>query len=121
MPPFSKPLRAVVFGAALAGVAGCTQYTDRRDMISIRGGDAVQADKVTMMVDPWPRHAAERNIAYNGVVMQSAYERYRSGRVIQPVGTGTSGTYQQQSQNPGAGANNNTPVGPTVGQQNSVK
>jgi hypothetical protein len=89
--------------------AGCSEYTDRRDMISITGGDAVQTDKVTQMVDPWPRHAGDRNIAYNGAVAQAAQERYRTGRVIPPNGTGTSATYQQQQ-------NNSTPLGPTVNQ-----
>lgn len=120
MLPFNKLMRAAAL-AGLAAAAGCSEYTDRRDLISIRGGDAVQSSKVAMMADPWPPYAAQRNVSYNGVVMQSAYERYRSGRVIQPVGAGTSSTYQPQSNGGGGGANNNTPVGPTVNQTTSVK
>ncbi|MEI9805979.1 MAG: hypothetical protein WDN48_18375 [Pseudolabrys sp.] len=61
------------------------------------------------MVDPWPRHSADNNIAFNGDKMTSAFERYRTNTVIRPNGTGTSQTYQQQS--------NQTPVGPTVTSQ----
>jgi hypothetical protein len=42
----------------------------------------------------------------------AAFERYRTGRVIQPRGTGTSSSYEQ-SQN---SQNNSAPVGPTVNQ-----
>ncbi len=111
MPRFNNAPRIAVLVTVLAAAAGCSEYTDRRDMISITGGDAVQTDKVTQMVDPWPRHAGDRNIAFNGAVAQAAQERYRTGRVIPPNGTGTSATYQQQQQ-----PNNATPLGPTVNQ-----
>ncbi len=118
MPPFNNVLRYAALAAAFAGTAGCSEYLDRRDMIAITGGDAVQTDKVTQMVDPWPREAGNRNIAYNGTVMQSAYERYRTGRVIPPNGNGTSGAYQQQQQQNGG---NNTPLGPTVNSAATAK
>jgi len=63
---------------------------------------------------PWPAHAANRNIAYNGTVMQSAVERYRTGRVIKPVGAGTSTTYgasNAPNSNAATGASINQPVG----------
>lgn len=111
MPPFSK---LMWFAALASTLAGCSEYTDRRDMISAYGGDAVQTDKVVQMVDPWPPHAANRDIAYNGNVMQGAMQRYRTGNVISPRGTGTSTAYQSQQNNGGGG--NNAPLGPTVNQ-----
>jgi hypothetical protein len=33
------------------------------------------------MVDPWPAHTGNRNIAYDGERMQSAAERYRTNKV----------------------------------------
>lgn len=110
MRPSSKALRGLALAAFAATLAGCSEYLDRRDTISVQGGNAVQTDKVVQMVDPWPRTSANRTIAYNGVVMQSAVERYRTGRVIPPNGTGTSATYQSAPQN------NQTPVGPTLTQ-----
>lgn len=101
--------RALALAVLAAALGACSEYTDRRDLISLQGGNAVQTNKVTQMVDPWPRVSADRNIAFNGVVMGSAFERYRTGRVIQPSGTGTSSTYQNAQ-------TNTTPVGPTVTQ-----
>jgi hypothetical protein len=115
MQPFSKALRGLALAGALALLAGCSEYLDRRDTIAIQGGDAVQTNKVVQMIDPWPRDSANRNIAYNGAVMQAAVERYRTGRVIPPNGTGTSATYQ------GSPQNNSTPLGPTVTQPAPVK
>ena len=37
----------------------------------------------------------QQNIAFNGEEMESAVERYRTGKVIPPRGTGTSSTYSQ--------------------------
>lgn len=90
-----------VAAAVLAGVslAGCSDiYYDRRDGISIASGDAVATNRVTHTIDPWSPASANRNIAYNGEKMQAAVERYRTGRVIQPVSATTSSTaYGQQS------------------------
>jgi hypothetical protein len=65
-------------------------YLDRRESISLSAGDALHSNQVTHMVDPWPPHSANRNIAFNGQKMQSAVERYRTNRVIPPVGAMTS-------------------------------
>ena len=104
-------MRAGALTLALLTLAGCSEYVARRDAISAYGGNAVDTNKVVQMVDPWPAHAADRNIAYNGTVMQGAVERYRTGRVTPPVGTGTAATYQ-----PPANQNNNTPLGPSINQ-----
>ena len=107
-------LRAGGLLLALASLAGCSEYLARRDAISPLGGNAVEGDKVVQMVDPWPREAANNNIAYNGTVMQSAVERYRTGRVIKPVAAGTSTTYgasNAPNSNAATGASINQPVG----------
>ena len=111
MRPFSKAMRKLALAARLVTLAGCSEYLDRRDTIALSGGNAVATDKVTQMVDPWPRDSANRNIAFNGEKMQSAFERYRTNKVIPPNGTGTSTTYQAPS-----AQNNAAPVGPTVTQ-----
>ncbi len=65
-------------------------YLDRRESISLSAGDAVYSNQVTHMVDPWPPHSANRNIAFDGQKMQSAVARYRTNKVIPPVGAMTS-------------------------------
>jgi hypothetical protein len=108
---FSNPLRAAALAVLLTALAGCSQYFDHRDTISLGGGNAVASDKVSQMVDPWPAASAQRNIAYNGDRMESAFARYRTGKVIQPRGLGTSDSYQQPQ---GSDQNNAAPVGPAV-------
>jgi hypothetical protein len=93
-------VRATSLGLALVlatAAAGCSDlYTDRRDTIALSAGDAVATNQVTQMVDPWPRHSANRNIAYNGEKMQSAVERYRTNKVTPPVNATTSSASYQQ-------------------------
>ena len=91
---------AVLLGAMLSG---CSEYYfDRRDTISLHSGEAMAANRVTQMIDPWPAASAQRNIAYNGEKAATASERYRTGRIIPPVNATTSSTAyvaaQQQAQ-----------------------
>jgi len=82
---------AILALAATTLLGACTDmYLDRRDTVSLAAGDAVAANKVTHMVDPWPIRAGDRNIAYDGERMAAAAERYRTDKVKNPVGTGTS-------------------------------
>ena len=94
--------RTVVSVALLgAMLVGCvdTLYSERRETVSPLAGDAVAANRVTQMIDPWSKASANNNIVYSGEKMQTASERYRMGRVIPPVNTTTSSfTYQQAQQ-----------------------
>jgi hypothetical protein len=109
---FSKSMRALALGLTLVTLSGCSEYLDRRDTIALQGGDAVATDKVTQMVDPWPRVSADKNIGFSGERMETAMERYRTNRTYAPNGSGTSGTYQPLAPAPA----NTTPLGPTVTQ-----
>lgn len=113
---FNKVMRTLALAALLSLVAACSEYIDRRDTIALSGGNAVATNVVTHMVDPWPRESANRNIAFNGPKIESAFERYRTNRVITPRGIGTSGTYQDAQQ---GGSNNSAPVGQSVTQSSA--
>src|SRR5437660_869977 len=77
--------------AATTLLGACTDmYLDRRDTVSFAAGDAVAANKVTHMIDPWPLRAGDRNIAFDGERMAAAAERYRTDKVKPLAGTGTS-------------------------------
>jgi hypothetical protein len=115
--PNIKTLVAVVtLGAFLAG---CSEfYWDRRETIALGANDAVEADKVVHMVDPWPRHSANNNIAFNGERQQAAYQRYRQNHVTTPVNvTTTSVAYQKAQQDAAAAAAQQaaTPAAPVKG------
>ena len=109
-------IRGAVLTVALLSLAGCSEYLVRRDAISPFGGDTVEGDKLVQMVDPWPRASADRDIIYNGVKMESAIDRYKTGRVIAPNGTGTSASYA-----PASPQNSAAPASPSVNQPVGTK
>jgi len=86
----SKSLAALAL-AANTLLGACTDmYLDRRDTVSFGAGDAVAANKVTHMVDPWPIRSGDRNIAHDGERMAAAAERHRTNRVTPPATSQTS-------------------------------
>jgi hypothetical protein len=77
-------------------LSGCSDiYFDRRETVVPYAGDAKAINQITMMVDPWPPHSANRNIAFNGERMQGAVERYRTRHVIRPMNPLTSDSGSQ--------------------------
>ena len=95
-PPRTRMLAVVTVMSVLCGCSDI--YYDRRESISLGAGDAIAADKVTHMVDPWPANVGNRNMAFNGQRMQAAQERYRQNKVTPLIIWNTSSaTYQQQA------------------------
>jgi hypothetical protein len=80
-------------------LAGCSDiYFERRETVALGADDHIAVNRVAQMIDPWPRDSAKREIAFNGQKMQTAAERYRTGRVIAPVNITTSSTAYQDAQ-----------------------
>ena len=94
-PHATKLAAAAVFAGLLAGCSDI--YLDRRDPISLASGEAMAANRVTHVIDPWPPASANRNIAFDGEKMQTAAERYRTGRIIPPVNATTSSLQYNQA------------------------
>lgn len=94
----TRAIAAVIVVAS--ALAGCAEiYFDRRETVGSGSGDAVAANKVSQMIDPWPAASANTRIAFNGRRMQSAQDRYNRGKVITPVlPTQASRDYQQAQQ-----------------------
>ncbi len=99
---FPSSIKRLALAGLLCGataMTGCSDiYFDRRESIAPWSGNAVEANKVVQMVDPWPPYSANRNIAFNGEVMQRAQQRYRDGYVIPPVNATTSQAYANARQ-----------------------
>ena len=115
--PVAAAALATILGAMLSGCSD--MYYDRRDTISLASGEAMAANRVTHIIDPWPPHAANRNIAYNGEKAAVAAERYRTGRVIPPVNATTSSSaYSQAAQQAQSTANSQASSAP-AGNSNS--
>ena len=105
--------------AALLGLtlAGCSDiYYDRRDAVSLASGEAMAANRVTHMIDPWPPASAKRDIAFSGDRAQMAAECYRLGKVIKPVNaTTSSAAYSQSTTTTSTPCNAQTPAVPSGG------
>lgn len=93
-PGINGATRALLVAVTLGMLLGaCSDiYYDRRDTISLAGGDAVAANQVEQMVDPWPPHSNNNNLAFNGERMQRAVQCYRADKVSEPVDMDTSST-----------------------------
>ena len=102
----SKLVAGAVLLASL--LTGCSDvYYDRREPVSFAANDATATAQAVQVIDPWPAAAYNRNIAYNGPRVAGAIERYRTGRIIEPKGTGTSSSYSGAPQvGQGGGAPN---------------
>jgi hypothetical protein len=93
--------------ALVAGVVlgGCSDiYYDRRETIALGADDAVAGNRAIHTVDPWPRHSQNRNLAFNGERSQTAVERYRHNKVIEPVSVTTSSAVSAAQQAAAAAA-----------------
>jgi hypothetical protein len=77
--PVAAAAAAVALGAMLGGCSDI--YFDHRQAISVEAGDAVAANQVTQMIDPWPASSGNQHIGFNGQRMQAAVERYRTNKV----------------------------------------
>ena len=83
------PALLALAATMLLGACPTDRYHDRRDSVSFGAGNAVAANKVTHMVDPWPVRAGDRNIAFDGERMADAAERYRTNKVTPLARTST--------------------------------
>ncbi len=86
----------VAVGAVLlaSALAGCSDlYYDRRESVTFGANDATATAQAVQVIDPWPRAAYNRNIAYNGPRVAGAVERYRTGKIIPPTATGTNNSF----------------------------
>jgi hypothetical protein len=108
----ARGIAAAVALGMLLGACSDT-YWDRRETLALGADDAVAANLVTQMVDPWPPHSNNKNIAFNGERMQRAVECYRADKVTPPADLNTSSTSYT-----GAGAAA-TQATPCVGQLSS--
>ena len=95
-----------LLGLTLSACSSADLYLDRCETVALHAGDAQASNAVTQMIDPWPRHSGQRNIAFNGEKMQTAQERYRTGRIIPPVNATTSSVAYTQAQQAAQSASN---------------
>ncbi len=86
-----NPLRALAAFSALAFIAVTQGAWDlecdqcNRTEIDTRGvGDAVEVNKATQTIDPWPPHAYNKHLSMNGKRAGLAMQRYELNRQLAP-------------------------------------
>jgi hypothetical protein len=93
-----KIARTVAAVALSAACGGCwtgvydnpaAEYLHRSDTITPSAGNAKNVNAMTHIIDPWPRHVADRRIPGHGERMAHAMQRYKSGQTGSPNQTGT--------------------------------
>ncbi len=90
-----RPVRLLAAAAVSTMLAGCATYLDRTDAIAFDHGEAVRANIVQHVIDPWPAHAQNTRLTTNGQRAVTAVRSYRcrpAGRdIAQSNGNGSSG------------------------------
>lgn len=67
-------------------LAGCAEYRERHDHVSLQLGDAIETNKVVHVASPWPSGASRARLPYDAERMLVAYDRYRNGGKPEPTG-----------------------------------
>ncbi|MEO1199333.1 MAG: pilus assembly protein [Pseudomonadota bacterium] len=70
----SRFITVVLFGTL---AAGCSEYLDRRDTLTLSAGNAQAANRMAHVADPWQRHAFDTDIDGDGKRLVEAVETYR--------------------------------------------
>lgn len=68
---------------------GHGQYLARRDSIALGLGDAMHSNRAIHTIDPWPRHAKDDKLEFDGQRMDLSIELYQKNQSIEPQGTST--------------------------------
>ncbi len=100
MPRSSRPVLVRSAGVLIClttTLAACSDlYLDRRETVALGADDAAASNRIVQTIDPWSPAAANRRYAFDGDKMRSAAARYRTGKIIQPQGLGTTSAWKQQ-------------------------
>lgn len=80
-------------------LSGCSEYIDRREGISIAGGDAVRANIAVHVIDPWAAGAHKRSTMIDSE-RQTARARTFNAGIAAPAGggNGAAGEIETQAQ-----------------------
>ncbi len=86
-----KALHSAAMISALALIAlsqGAWDYEchqcDRTEFVTRGAGDAIEVNKVTQTIDPWPPYVKNRRLSLDGVRAGLAMRRYQTDRVLRP-------------------------------------
>ncbi len=85
---------------AAVGVAGCADYLNHHDTVTLRAGDAKNWNKAIQTRDPWPPYVKNTDINVDGQRATIGVRRYSTGTT--PLTTGEGGSSGQGAGGGGA-------------------
>ena len=85
---------AAIASAVLVGVTGLAAWDDdepnsRPEFVTKGVGDAVDVNKATQTITPWPKYVRNRKFNLNGERAALAIQRYQQNKSIEPRPTNT--------------------------------
>ncbi|MGO9486946.1 MAG: hypothetical protein ACLPX9_20645 [Rhodomicrobium sp.] len=89
---YNKLLRTGVKVSALVLMAAslgawdleCSSCGDRTEFVTRGVGDAIDVNKATQTIDPWPPYVKNRKLNMSGQRAGLAMDRYQANRVLRP-------------------------------------
>lgn len=97
-----RTLTLLLTAGAAALTAGCEDYLERRDTITLGVGDAIAVNKATQTLSRWPAAAREDRWLSDGERARISQSRYRTRTVPSPKTLETSGGESNILSNGGA-------------------
>ena len=63
---------------------GCSDCGDRTEFVTRGAGDAIDVNKATQTIDPWPPYVKNRKLNMDGQRAGLAMQRYQTNRSLRP-------------------------------------
>jgi hypothetical protein len=86
-----RAVTLLLTAGAAALTAGCEDYLERRDTITLGVGDSIAVNKATQTISRWPAAAREDRWLSDGERARISQSRYRTRTVPSPKTLETSG------------------------------
>ncbi len=77
--------RGIAMAALATMTAGCDDYLDRRETITLGAGDANAVNRATQTIDRWPQAARHDRWLSDGERGRRAVQAYRNGTIGDPT------------------------------------
>jgi hypothetical protein len=90
--------RVCIIGALAVGLGGWDDNDYPVEFVTRQAGDAVNVNKATQTITPWPHYVKNRTLNLDGHRGSLAMERYQTNQVIQPSSLNPQMAKEQQSQ-----------------------
>ncbi|HEX2555307.1 MAG TPA: hypothetical protein VHL98_16530 [Microvirga sp.] len=87
----ARSLKVLAAALAASSVAGCADYLNHHDTVTLRAGDAQNWNKTVQTTDPWPPYVKNTDIDGDGQRTMIGVRNYSEGTTPLASGGGTGG------------------------------